>query len=429
MKNRVSMVIVLVILGLLLTIPSGCKYYFPWNDNTYMRTWILMANPSTNTSDTTATVQIAGALKGTYHLTPGQRVTPEFPGMAGPVAIDATNTAFPGQVLVTSQRSIYKNSFSEIPGLADTEIGLANPPRMSDLETEYWFTWYDLQSVGMNGNWILVGNTSTTETANVQIQIGASATYNYSISPGGNITPNYPGVMDGPVHVICTNGVPIYCTQRVLYKDSFSEVWGIPDYDLGDDFFFTWYDEQSAGMKTWVLVGADPGNASNAIVEIRVGGALQGSYSVAPGSRVTPHFPGVMNGPVEVKCTNGQNIFASERSLYLDSFEEVCGMNPNYFDTAFFFTWYDQQSTGMKDWILVANTSETASANVTIKVGTSGTYSYTVGPSSRITPQFPGLMDGLVEVTSDIPVYTSQRVLYQNSFNEVWAIDNLGSHP
>lgn len=90
-----------------------------------------------------------------------------------------------------------------------------------------------------------------------------------------------------------------------------------------------------------------------------------------------------------------------------------------YLDQALCFTWYDRQSPGMKNWILVANPSTTSLTAVLIQIG-SDACNYNIGPGARITSTFPGYMGGPVTVTSNpVAFYASQRVFCKDSFDEV----------
>jgi hypothetical protein len=101
--------------------------------------------------------------------------------------------------------------------------------------------------------WVLVGNPSTTETAEVEVYIGEVLQGSYTILPGEKETPKYQNTVDGPVRVVSTNGVDIFASERSLYKNSFNEVMGYPVDQLTTEYWFPWYD--NVGMKTWVLVG------------------------------------------------------------------------------------------------------------------------------------------------------------------------------
>jgi hypothetical protein len=111
----------------------------------------------------------------------------------------------------------------------------------------------------------------------------------------------------------------------------------------------------------------------------------------------------------------------SERSIYMGSFEEVPGVTPSELDCDQWFAWYDHLSTGMTTWILVGNLSN-QNAEIDIKIGDQVVGSYNVPPYGRITPTFPGQMDGPVQVKSSIEgqqLVVSQRTTYYNSFNEL----------
>ncbi len=116
----------------------------------------------------------------------------------------------------TSERVHFANNtcFSEVMGVPTEQ-----------LSTEYWFPWYD--NLNMSA-WVLVGNPSQTETAQVDIYIAGVKRGSYSISPGGRVTPKF-GVMDGPVRVVSTNGVKVFTSERVHFANNtdFSEVMGV----------------------------------------------------------------------------------------------------------------------------------------------------------------------------------------------------------
>jgi len=177
-----------------------------------MSTWVLVGNPATNTAHTEIYAGDMSTPKSTHDIPPGGRVTPQYAElMDGPVKVVSTN----GVKVFTSERSLYKDSFNEVMGVPSEQ-----------LSTEYWFPWYD--QVGMS-TWVLVGNPSQTETAQVDIYVGDMTTprSSHTIPPGGRVTPQYPGLMDGPVKVVSTNGVKVFTSERSLYKDSFNEVMGV----------------------------------------------------------------------------------------------------------------------------------------------------------------------------------------------------------
>lgn len=314
---------------------------------------------------------------------------------------------------------------------------------------KYYFTWYDWQSEGMNGNWVLLGNVSPISRTTATVTIEGVEKGVYPLASREVKTPSYPGLMGGPVIVEATPDVEdwlgpandqnsegaIIASQRVIYKNSFNEIQGnyFNSYSNG---WFCWYDLKSEGMKgDWILVGNASTNTA-ADVTITIGTSVSSSYVIPPRGRITPFFTGVMDGPVHVECTNGQEIFASQRVIYKDSFSEVWAIPSDVLSDKYYFTWYDQQSAGMSgDWILITNVStgliqagrtkisapvgETANVQIQIGDWTDPT-TYDVPAGMTIYVSYPGKMDGPVQVTSTnaVPIFCSQRVLYKDSFDE-----------
>lgn len=272
-----------------------------------MKNWVLIANHGSQTAE--VDVIIAGEIKGHYTVPAGSIVAPEFPQtMNGPVRVVANN----GQPLSVSSRVLYNGAFNEVGGKA-----------VSGLMSEYHFTWYDEQSPGMK-TWVVVGNQGR-QSAEVGIYIAGRLMGLYSIPAGGRVTPNYPNTMNGPVRVVSTNGQPLIVGQRSTYKGSFEEVPGTTTQALTSNQWFAWYDDLSAGMMTWVLVGNE--SQETAEVDIRIGGQTMGHYSIPAGGRVTPLFPGQRNGPVQVVSTEGSpQLVVSQRTTFNNSFDELPGM-------------------------------------------------------------------------------------------------------
>ena len=115
--------------------------------------------------------------------------------------------------------------------------------------------------------------------------------------------------------------------------------------------------------------------------------------------------------------TNGVKIFSSERTLAGDSFNEVMGYPASQFTTEYWYPWYD--NVNMATWILVGNPTD-KTAYVDIYIGGVKRNSYSILKGERITPRFD-LNTGPVRVvsTNGVKIFTSQRVLYGTSFNEV----------
>ncbi len=242
-------------------------------------------------------------------------------------------------------------------------------------------------------------------------------------------------------------------TVGVALTDSWgastSETWSFnvasPSYNP-HDYYWTWYDGISS--KNWVLM-ANPALANQGALffDLYIGGrymglspfggvgqspGFAGSLVVGPGSTATPHFSGVMGGPVDAASASGAAAVTSQRVLWgQNSFEELPGIDSLGLSSDYYWTWYDQQSPGFKNWVLV---SDPNSYPVYYEVYLAGQLANNgwIGPGASATPTFPGKMGGPVEVkawsdqskTSAAKVIASQRVLSSggSAFNEVAGI-------
>jgi hypothetical protein len=151
------------------------------------------------------------------------------------------------------------------------------------------------------------------------------------------------------VHVVSTNGVEVFTSERTRFGNTFNEVMGYPGDQVSTEFWFTSYDD--TGMSTFLVVG-NPHPTDTAEVDIYINGNKMNTtpYQIAPGQRVFPRF-GINSGPVHVVSTNGVEVFASERSRYLNSFNEVLGIADNQLATDYWFTSYDD--VGMTTFLVI----------------------------------------------------------------------------
>jgi hypothetical protein len=128
-------------------------------------------------------------------------------------------------------------------------------------------------------------------------------------------------------------------------------------------------------------------------------------------------FPGQMSGPVEVSASG--DVIAAQRILAGPSFEEVPGYPQAVMASSYHWTWYDMQSAGVADWILIANPGST---DVTYQVEIAGAVQpcgdCIIPAHDKVKPVYPGQMSGPVSVTASGPVVASQRVMWNGYFNE-----------
>ena len=209
-------------------------HVWTWYDMTGgAKNWILIANPTTSVNPIYYQIKIAGVpmpiggLPFGGPIASGQSATLTFPGqIGGPVEVQTFFDAggvWPAPS-ICSQRSLWGNSFEEVPGSDKT-----------GLQPSYDWTWYDQKSNGSQ-NWVLVANPSGSETITATVSFtdqgtGAPQLLSQDLVPGGRWTPAFPGKMGGPVKVAAVlqgtaNGRPVIASQRVLWNGYFNEVWG-----------------------------------------------------------------------------------------------------------------------------------------------------------------------------------------------------------
>ncbi len=326
-------------------------YWFPYYDHGYptaggdnVRTWILVGNPSASVT-ANVNIYIGGQLQpgSPFSIPAGDRVTPRWIGtIGGPVHVSSNIPVFASERVFT----VPDDSFSEMMGYPANQF-----------TTEYWFPWYD--SINMDTS-IKVGNTSSSQTANVDIYIGAVKEGSYSIPHDQTISKSYASTLTGPVRVVSTNSVNIVASQWTLSgsSNSFNEVMGSPFDQFTTEYWFPWYDHgyPSVGgdnVRTWILVG-NPSASLTATAHIYIGGVEQpGSpFSIPAGTNVQPRWIGTIGGPVHV--VSDIPVFTSERVFTVpeDSFNEVMGYPADQLTSEYWFPWYD--SINMNNRILVS---------------------------------------------------------------------------
>lgn len=403
-------------------------WWFPWYDATSPSfNWIMVSNPNskpvvveisiagTKTSDSPHTIPAGDVWAAEYHETLG-----------GPVKVASTD----GQKIFASQRT-HRNDVGvqaiNVKAISDPELALKSPfSSQTGLANSWWFPWYD--AVRPTMNWILVGNPGP-HPAIVEIYIGYDRTSDSpnTIPVGGVWTPEYPGVVKGPVRVVSTNGQQIFVSQRSLRSDTkgFNEIMGVPKEQLARIWWFPWYDSTSPSLN-WIMV-ANP-NSIPAIVEITIAGnkTSDSPHTIPAGEVWVPRYADVMGGPVKVMSTNGQKILVSQRSLRAQGFGEVIGVTESQLSTNWWFPWYDSQGEAM-NWIMVGNPG-TGPAIVEIYIaGTKTSDSPYIIPANGLwKPKYDGIKNGPVKVVSlnGQKIFVSQRTHRSSTsgFNEVMGI-------
>jgi hypothetical protein len=291
----------------------------------------------------------------------------------------------------------------------------ATPGRQSFFHpsTEFWFSRYDMK----NSEWdaIHIANTGT-QNATVQIYIAGAPMESVPISipPGGSTYRTYPGVEGGPLRV--AGDQPIWVTQRVLGWTAMQEICGAPVDEASTELIWTWYDLTGAQADDIYVVNPSP--FATAHVTVYVAGAQTGTLEIGPGQSGKASFPGVIGGPLKV--VSDVPIFASQRVVGWNDFDEIVGLPTWYTFSDFWFNWYDMQGA---DWdaIHMLNPGTTA-ANVQIYINgvLKDTLTLPVGGADYRT--FPGVVGGPVHVVSDQPIWVTQRIIGWGGWKEVFAV-------
>jgi hypothetical protein len=410
-----------------------------WYDNVGGDNWVLLANHPRGdpfllfdlriNNMMMSLSSVAGGSPG--YVPKGSTIYNKYEGLVGG-PVTAVGRGVDG-LPIASQRILWPKSGNSLEEVNGTSI--------TSLDSRLYWTWYDMASPGYK-NWILISNPNAYQ-VNYNIKIAGTVMETGTIPANGRVTPSFPGVIGGPVEVNGFNSIgdPVYImgSQRVLSNGdmAFNEQPGQPANGLSDHYVWTWYDQVSSGAKNWVLVANPPDAPTQIYYEIWIAGVkVKNGGPIASGGNETPTFPGTIGGPVEVKSfsdaahTVAADSIASQRIIWGPSFGEVLGDENSSLDGYYVWTWYDQQSPGARNWVLVANPPgalgdiwyEIWIAGVKVKDGGP------IAPGGNETPAFHGTLGGPVVVKSfSNAAHTliadsiaSQRVLWNGYFNEVW---------
>jgi hypothetical protein len=277
---------------------ASAEIIWTWYDNTQGTSDIIyVINP--NASQANVDIYVAGILRGQLSVPAGQVRSINFPNIIGGPLKVVSNIP-----VLASQRVTGYNDFAEIIGLP-----------VWYTFTETWFTWYDMASADWDAIHML--NPGDT-TASVSIYVGGALRVTFDLAPRAADYKYFPGVMGGPVRVSSTQ--PIWVTQRIVGWGGWKEVFGVPTSLSNSEWFFTWYDSQSAQWNGIHVI--NPG-ARSVQVQVYVGGVLRQTITVGPGQAAYAYYSGLMTGPV--RLVSSGPIISSQRILGWSSFEETLG--------------------------------------------------------------------------------------------------------
>ncbi len=285
-----------------------------------------------------------------------------------------------------------------------------------------YFQWYDKASAGFVNDNIHIINTSAA-TANIFVSVPGATTATVALAAGATTYLTFPqGTIGGPVTV--NSDQSVLASQRVEYNQSFNEVWSEDASQAATISYMNWYDKASTGFSNDNIHLLNPGiTSANVTVSLTGVSVTPVTVNVPAGSETYVNFPqGTIGGPVKVQVNSGPPILASQRVQYFSTFNEVWAQPATLAATTDFINWYDRASTGfVQDNVHLLNPGVTA-ASVSVAVPNAATLLATVPAGGETYVHFPqGTIGGPVMVTSSVAILSSQRVQYNNSFNEVWA--------
>ena len=286
------------------------------------------------------------------------------------------------------------------------------------ISTSY-LNWYDNASPGMIQDKIHILNPGNSASSGC-VTVSGYAGVTWSAGAGQETYVSLPpGTIGGPVLVTVNSGPAVKASQRVQFNQSFNEVWAASSGQAATTSYLNWCDRASAGMLNNNIHLLNPGTSS-ASVTVSLPGATPQMATVAPEAETYVNFPpGTIGGPVKVTST--QPVLASQRVQYKQTFNEVWAASASLAATTSYLNWYDKASPGMNNDNVHLLNPGTTSVSVTVSVPGASPQTVSVAGGAETYVNFPGAIGGPVTVTSTQPVLSSQRVQYNQSFNEVWA--------
>jgi hypothetical protein len=374
-------------------------HYFPWygtvnGDNA----WTLVGNRSL-----TQSVKV--------RITYNNLATPDFKILApntsaffskpniigGPIVVSADDST---SIYATQRVFTQFKSSNELVGITPSEFN-----------TKFYFPWYGTVNGGRA--WTMVGNPSTTQSANITIKFNGSTIRSESIAPGGSIFHESLGLLGGPI--VVESNIPIYSTQRTFneFKSS-GEYKGIAQNELDTKFYFPWYGTVNGG-RAWTLVG-NPSTTQSANIIIKFNNSTIRAETLAPGASMFHETLNLLGGPIVVE--SNIPIYSTQRTFTeFKSSTEFVGIRSSEFNTKFYFPWYGTVNGG-RAWTLVGNPSTTQVANITVKFNGTTIRTESLAPGASMFHETLNLLGGPIVVESNIPIYSTQRTFTE--FRSSW---------
>jgi predicted outer membrane repeat protein len=338
------------------------KYAFPYYDNSFFNSQLLLANVSPSAA--TVTVKIPGT-----DITSGCTSTPPkpYPYQMGPGTTLRVRCAGvnEGPLVVTSSGAKIIASLRVLPKSSGASVSEVMGVPGSQLADRYAFPWYDNKTLDSQLRVANVGGKAT----DVRLFIGGverknctsnpPKSYPYKLLPGAIVRVKCAEVNAGPLQVIGVAGIPIVAALRMIPKgtgtndpESFSEVMGLPASQFAPHHAFPWYDNKQQDTQLRI------GNIGTKTTRVRlfIGGVEMKNctsvppkpypYNVPANTSLRVSCAGVNRGPIKVIGSAGVPIVASLRVLPRNAapgtvFAELMGFPLHKLATGYILPWYD----------------------------------------------------------------------------------------
>ncbi|NNN22654.1 MAG: hypothetical protein HKL80_11715 [Acidimicrobiales bacterium] len=308
-----------------------------------------------------------------------------------------------GKVKGIKSVATFNNNYWPIQSLTDT-------PSLSPSKQLFWPS-FGIGSSNQSAN-MIVSNPATNSTAatvTVTVNQNGSAPWTWTsttpIAVGQSATVTYPGTTSELVSLSSDLAV-----TAVIQVQAGPSVFEIPGNESPSSIIY-WpeYSSQNIqGSPSPVILVANPSNTA-AQVRISVGGHVwTNSTPLEPGASTQASFPGVTGGPLELD--SNVKVVALKATQYVGPLSSVTGeasIGDNFGSTSLYWPWYDIKSTTSTKsaTFAIANpATSSASAHVTIHLGSSLYTSGSIAPGTFIRASFPGEATGPVILDSDIAV-------------------------
>lgn len=302
--------------------------------------------------------------------------------------------------------------------------------------TALMFTFYDDGQDGFGSDHIHIFCPSCQGTTTTVFVTLNGVTQSVTVGAIGDAIVEFTGQRGGPV--LIQSSQPVVASQRVFYFSSFAEWYAVPISQADTQLMLNWYDHATSGYVDHIHLANPNGFSVSATVEVAASNH-QTTVTLPANGGTFVDFPGLRGGPVFI--TASSPILASSRTQFEQSFNEVnaipVGTN-NSAGTTLEMNWYDETESFSLDNIQISDASFT------------GTTAFvTVYSNGKIICQKPVTIQGRgtaivncghirggpVLITSgtggpdEPPIIASQRVLFSNSFNEVYAVPTIPTTP